>query len=81
MHVSSPSRNLFVCFIFSLPNQQCMLSENYKTIASVKNGLAIRGKYKSKKLIFKIPNRHIVFANNEPDISKLSKDRWKIFEI
>ena len=58
-----------------------MDSENYKILESIKDGSAIAGKYNSKKLIFKKPNVLIVFSNNAPNMSKLSKDRWKIFKI
>ena len=68
-------------FFFNLPRGQCMDSENYKLLKSIKDGSAIAGIYNSKKLILKKPNILIVFANNEPYRSKLSKDRWKILKI
>ena len=30
---------------------------------------------------FKTPNTVVVFSNEKPDVSELSKDRWKIFQI
>ena len=34
-----------------------------------------------KELKFKTPNTVVVFSNEKPDVSELSKDRWKIFRI
>ncbi len=53
---------------------------SYQAIESVKNGLFFSGKYESKTVCFNSPHV-IIFANFEPDESKLSSDRWKIIEI
>jgi len=53
---------------------------NYEVIESIKNGIMFSPKYESKMKIYKKP-LVIVFANFEPDESKLSKDRWKIIRI
>lgn len=53
---------------------------NYGAIEQIKNGLIFSGKYEGKQLVFDAP--HVfVFANEYPDVEKLSKDRWKIFNI
>lgn len=53
---------------------------SYSTIEKIKNGYCMSGKYESCELLFDPP--HIfVFANKKPDISKLSQDRWLIYEI
>ena len=36
-------------FLFNLPRGQCMDSENYKILESIKDGSATAGKYNSKK--------------------------------
>lgn len=61
----------------------CRTMENfvsYEGIEDLKNGWWFSGKYESVSVI--IPPPHvIVFANFKPDVSKLSKDRWKIVNI
>ena len=37
--------------------------------------------FDSKELKFKTPNTVVVFSNEKPDVTKLSKARWKIFRI
>ena len=58
-----------------------MLHENYKILEHIKDGKAMAGKFNSKLLKFKKPNIVIVFSNNEPNMSHLSMDRWRIFKI
>lgn len=52
----------------------------YGAIEELKNGMIFSGKYESKAVLFNTP-RIIVMSNYLPIISKLSKDRWCIFEI
>lgn len=53
---------------------------NYGLIEQVKNGCVYSGKYEGGMCIFKSP--HIfIFANEEPDIDKMSLDRWNIVRI
>lgn len=53
---------------------------SYKSIEAVKDGLITNTKYESGTLIFNCP--HVwIFANELPDYSKLSLDRWKIWTI
>nr|WAE42263.1 MAG: replication associated protein [Cressdnaviricota sp.] len=50
---------------------------SYEAIESIKNGIFFSTKYESKMEIFCCP--HVVcFSNFEPDLSKLSADRWLI---
>ncbi len=50
---------------------------NYEVIESVKNGVVFSPKYESRCAVYPIPHL-VVFANFEPDKSKLSADRWDI---
>lgn len=52
----------------------------YQLIESLKNGVMFSSKYDSCSKIFKPPHV-IVFANFEPERSKLSEDRWFIKDI
>ena len=53
---------------------------SYKSIESIKNGMVYSPKYESKHKLFNSPHL-ICFANCEPDVCKLSSDRWVIEEI
>lgn len=50
---------------------------NYSAFEKLKNGLIFSGKYEGGKCIFPCPHV-LVFANEPPNILKLSNDRWKI---
>lgn len=50
---------------------------NYGMLEKLKNGFLYSGKYEGGQLIFEPP--HVfVFANEEPDYSKFSEDRWNV---
>ena len=53
----------------------------YTLLEEIKDGQAISTKYDSKVLNFKKPNILIVFSNTQPIITRVSKDRWKIYDI
>ena len=53
----------------------------YAVIESIKDGYATTTKYNSTAIRFKTPNVVAVFANEYPDFSQLSQDRWTCFEI
>lgn len=53
---------------------------SYQALEKLKDGCLYSGKYEGGTCIF--PDLHVVaFANQKPTIEKMSKDRWKIFEI
>lgn len=56
---------------------------NYSFMEQVKNGFAFSAKYESKCKIADCtkPRWVVCFANQAPDTSKLSKDRWAIFRV
>lgn len=60
---------------FDLPRSQEHVS--YRAIEQVKNGVITSTKYESQTLILSIPHV-VVFANWEPDRTKLSADRWSV---
>ena len=47
----------------------------------ISNGQAIASKYASEILKFRTPNVVIVFSNTDPDMTQLSKDRWRVYYI
>ncbi len=53
---------------------------NYGCLEHIKNGMLYSGKYEGGVCLFESPHI-IIFANREPDIGKMSEDRWAIFEI
>ncbi len=61
-------------------SRSCMDRVNYEVIESIKNGVMFSPKFESTMKIFNIP-RVIIFANFNPDESKLSRDRWWIVQI
>ena len=53
---------------------------SYQGLEEIKNGLFCSPKYESKMFIMNPPHL-LVFANERPDVSKMSGDRWKVGEI
>ena len=92
LELSENSRNTFhiigkICsthtdiFLFNVARGGYLDQEQYKILESIKDGVAVDGKYKSHKLYFKKHNVLIVFSNNESKKNRLSKDRWTILKI
>jgi hypothetical protein len=53
---------------------------NYTALEEIKNGVFCCSKYESKMCI--IPTPHIYcFANFEPDLTTMSKDRWRVKKL
>lgn len=53
---------------------------SYTGIEEIKNGCFFCGKYESDMVIMPIPHI-IIFSNEEPNVDKLSADRWDIKNI
>ncbi len=53
---------------------------SYSAIEEIKNGCLFSGKYEASMCIFNSPTI-ICFANEPPKREKMSKDRWKVYEI
>jgi len=71
-----------VVFDYSRDEQQQGLI-NYTILEHIKNRLVFSAKYESSTKMSKdFRDVHVVcFSNNPPDVTKLSKDRWRIFKI
>lgn len=67
------------CIIFDIPRDNGN-KVSYKSIESIKNGMIYSPKYESGYKLFNSPHI-IIFANEPPDQSKLSNDRWNIKKI
>ena len=65
------------CTYFVFDFSRCQAEYvNYSTIEEIKNGLIFASKYDSNMFALTIPNVVVCFANFEPDLTKLSADRW-----
>ena len=62
------------CFDVSRASMQSFC---YASLEAIKNGYVISGKYGGKQCIFE-PMHTVIFSNEFPDLSKLSRDRWTI---
>ena len=68
-------------FLFDVGKAYTDDEVNYELLEKIKNGRTVAAKFDSKELKFKTPNTVVVFSNEKPNVSELSKDRWKIFRI
>jgi hypothetical protein len=53
---------------------------SYNGIEQIKNGIFFNTKYESGMCVFNSPHM-VIFANEKPEIEKLSLDRWELYEI
>lgn len=53
---------------------------SYKAIENLKNGMIFAPKYKSRMALFE-KCHVVVFSNEPPDESKMSRDRWEVWHI
>lgn len=59
---------------------KCTEHINYQVIEDIKDGIICNTKYETGMKLFNSPH-FIAFSNQMPDVSKMSEDRWLIFEI
>ena len=71
--------SLIELFLFNIPRSFNMEDFPYGFIEEIKDGNAISTKYNSSVLDIKIPNTVVVFANEYPNIKKMSTDRWTVY--
>ena len=85
LHTLSKSvYSLIDVFLFNIPRSFSHKNPEqipYDLLEEIKDGQAVSCKYDSKFLRFKIPNIVVVFANEGPNMEKMSLDRWKILNI
>jgi len=60
--------------------RSCFDYLNYGCLETLKNGVAYSGKYEGGICIFEIPHI-IIFANQKPDMTQWSRDRYDIEEV
>lgn len=79
MVMDMPSSN---CYIIDMPRalKKEKLYQMWSAIESVKNGYVFDDRYTFKRKRFDCP-QIFVYTNTEPDISLLSRDRWKILTV
>lgn len=65
--------------IFACPREKEDYMQ-YSALEEVKDGIFFSTKFESNMVIFNIPHV-VVFANFEPDKTKLSQDRWKVVKV
>jgi len=69
-------------YIFDMPRgmKKDKLGDFYSGIEIIKNGVAYDKRYTAKKVRFSRP-QIFVFTNTLPELSMMSKDRWRIWTI
>lgn len=76
--VSNEENDLLMVIFYFTRSVEGYIS--YEAIESVKDGILFNNKYESKMSIFNCP--HVIcMANFEPDMDRLSIDRWNIVRI
>lgn len=66
--------------IMDIPRTKGSSFVSYEAIESIKNGCFVNTKYESGMVRFNRPH-FIVFANEPPEMNRMSSDRWKIFNL
>lgn len=77
---SGKDLNEITAFIFNFAREVTSDDVSYRMLEMVKDGLVTNIKYEAETLVFNSP--HIwVLANCLPNLSSLTKDRWKVWSI
>jgi len=79
MIMDVPTKRLYLIDMPRAINKE-KLYQMYSALETIKNGYAYDDRYSFKEKVFDCPNIW-VFTNNIPDISYLSTDRWKFWNI
>jgi hypothetical protein len=66
--------------IMDIPRTKSACYISYESLENIKNGLFFSGKYKGNMVRFNRPHL-IVFANEPPEMERMSGDRWVIEEL
>ena len=75
-------RSLATVDIFLFNDSRSISGEElnlYRILEDVKDGQATASKYDNDNIRFKTPNTVMVFSNCYPQLNKLSRDRWQIY--
>lgn len=70
-------------YVFDLTRckpQEYGSNDLYATLESIKNGMFCNTKYTTEQVLMDPPHV-LVFSNHPPDLSKLSRDRWRVWGI
>lgn len=62
-------------------NATVAMEEIYSAIETVKNGLFVSTKYETQLVDLVIEPSIVVFSNHKPDLTALSRDRWRLWTI
>ena len=66
--------------IYNIPRSFNSEYVSYEVLESLKDMCFFSGKYESEMVVGNAPHL-LVFANEPPNVCKMSMDRWKVFEI
>jgi hypothetical protein len=69
------------CILCDVPRSIDSEYVSYTALEKLKDGLCYSGKYEGGRIEFVDQVHVLVFSNNHPILSKLSKDRWVIIDL
>lgn len=67
-------------FLFDIPRGQMQFMQ-YSVLEQLKDGLIFSAKYESRTKVFKHRNHVVVFSNEDPEMDKLSADRYVVVKL
>ena len=79
--LSKRTLELIDIFVFNIPRSFKIKKTPYNLFEDMKDGCTISTKYNSELLNFKTPNIIVVFANEKPDCTQMSNDRWVLLNL
>lgn len=78
------SENVARGYIFDIPRslpKRFDWAEVYMSLEKIKDRNFLSTKYKPKKVILPVIPHVMVFSNQPPDLTQLSRDRWRVLKI